>query len=321
MNAFAQLVGQSQAVELLKRAIATDRIAPAYLLAGPAGVGRQLAARDFSLLLLGQHLPEDKQIAVQKRFLAGNHPDLWWVQPTYLHQGQRLTPEEAAAAGVKRKAPPQIRIEQIREITEFLSRPPLEATRSVVVIEEAQAMPEASANALLKTLEEPGRATLILLAPSSDALLPTLVSRCQRIPFYPLAVEEMKQVLERVGYGEIAARPEILAIAQGSPGEAIFSWQQLQAIPPDLLQKLMQFPANPLHALELAKEIDRTLDTETQLWSLDYLQYIYWQQFLAGQIAKAPLQLLEQARQSLLCYAQPRLVWEVTLLGLFEIDG
>ncbi len=73
-------------------------------------------------------------------------------------------------------------IEQIREITNFLSRPPLESSRSVVVIEQADTMTESAANALLKTLEEPGKATLILIAPSPSSLLPTLVSRCQHIP-------------------------------------------------------------------------------------------------------------------------------------------
>jgi DNA polymerase-3 subunit delta' len=315
MNEFAELVGQPLAVELLQRAIATQRIAPAYLFVGAEGVGRKLAARAFAALLLGQNLPPNQKTALKQRLSAGNHPDFLWVQPTYLHQGQRLTPEEAIAAGVQRKAPPQIRIEQIREIAEFVSRSPLEAPRLAIAIEEAQLMAEAAANALLKTLEEPGRATLVLIAPSGDSLLSTLVSRCQRIPFSPLSLAALEQVLERVGRTDILAQPALLAIAQGSPGAAIRAWEQLQAIPPDLLQMLAQFPRNPLQALELAKEIAQTLEVETQLWLLDYLQYLYWQQFLAGRLEKAPLTQLERARQALLSYAQPRLVWEVMLLG------
>ncbi|MDY6784189.1 MAG: DNA polymerase III subunit delta' [Cyanobacteriota bacterium] len=314
-----QPIGQTLALQLLQRAIARDRIAPAYLFAGAEGVGRQLAARTFAALLLGQKVPPNRQTALKQRISAGNHPDFLWVQPTYLHQGKRLTPEEAAAAGVQRKARSQIRIEQIREIAEFVSRSPLEAPRSMVVIEEAQLMGEAAANALLKTLEEPGRATLVLIAPSGDALLPTLVSRCQRIPFSPLSREELQQVLERVGRTDILSQPDLLAIAQGSPGAAIRAWEQLQAIPPDLLQKLMEVPRTPLQALELAKEIDKTLEVETQLWSIDYLQYTYWQNFLAGAREQACLHGLEQARQALLSYAQPRLVWEVTLLGIFAV--
>ena len=161
LNPFAQLVGQNQASELLTQAIASSRIAPAYLFAGANGVGRSLAARCFIEQLFCLNLPESKQQQIHHRLQLGNHPDLLWIQPTYLHQGKLLSASEAAAALVKRKAPPTIRIEQIREITQFLSRPPLEAIRSVVVIEQAEAMAEAAANALLKTLEEPGQATLI----------------------------------------------------------------------------------------------------------------------------------------------------------------
>lgn len=318
---FEQLISQEPAVELLTQAIAQNRIAPAYLFAGPDGVGRSLAARCFIEQLFCVNLPEHQEIAsIQKRVRQGNHPDLLWVEPTYLHQGKRLSAAEAAAAGVKRKAPPQIRLEQIREISQFLSRPPLAASRSVVVIERAETMAEAAANALLKTLEEPGQATLILIAPASESLLPTLVSRCQRIPFYRLSREAMDQVLRRHAHEEIVANEPVMAQAQGSPGDAITSWQQLQTIPPELLQAVTQMPRTPRKALELAKEIDKALDTEAQLWLVEYLQHCYWQQQLqAGIIHELPLRRLETARQYLLNYAQPRLVWECTLLDMCQL--
>ncbi|HCF28638.1 MAG TPA: DNA polymerase III subunit delta' [Cyanobacteria bacterium UBA11049] len=318
MNSFAQLVGQNQAVELLTQAIASSRIAPAYLFAGADGVGRSLAARCFIEQLFCLNLLESKQQQIHHRLQLGNHPDLLWIQPTYLHQGNLLSAAEAAAAGVKRKAPPTIRIEQIREITQFLSRSPLEAIRSIVVIEQAEAMAEAAANALLKTLEEPGQATLILIAPGTEALLPTLVSRCQRIPFSRLDRESMVEVLQKTGNEEILSLPQIMAIAQGSPGDAIASMQQLQAISPDLLEKLQHLPKSHRDALELARQIDKNLDTEAQLWLIDYLQHCYWQKFLQGEIEASPLEKLETTRRNLLAYAQPRLVWEVSLLSLIS---
>ena len=310
LNFFTPLVGQHRAVELLTQAIAQNRVAPAYLFTGPTGVGRSLAARCFV-----EQLFCAKQ-QVQKRLQLSNHPDLLWVEPTYLHQGQRLSASVAAATGLKRKAPPIIRLEQIRELQRFLSRPPLEAPRSVVVLEQAETMAEAAANALLKTLEEPGQATLILIAPSSEALLPTLGSRCQKIPFYRLDAAGMAQVLRQTEREEILNQPLVLAIAQGSPGEAIASWQQLQAIPVDLFQAVTELPKSLRGVLDLARQIDKTLDTEAQLWLVDYLQHCYWQKFLIGSLGRSPLQQLEQTRKSLLCYAQPRLVWEVTLLEL-----
>jgi DNA polymerase-3 subunit delta' len=233
-----------------------------------------------------------------------------------MNQGKRLSLKEAEEAGLKRKAPPQIRLEQVREISNFLSRPPLEAARSVVVLEQAETMGEGAANGLLKTLEEPGKATLILIAPTVESLLPTLISRCQKIPFYRLDIPGMAQVLQPTEFGEILSHSEVMGMAQGSPGEAIAIWQQLRSIPDDLLQKVKQLPQNLRSALELAKEIDKTLDTESQLWLIDYLQHCYWQQFLAGRISRSPLQPLEQARQYLLNYLQPRLVWECTLMEI-----
>lgn len=317
-NFFAPLIGQQQAFKLLTQAVNRQRIAPAYLFVGANGIGRSLAARCFIAQIFCNHLPEAKQQQIQQRLEFGNHPDVLWVKPTYLHQGQRLTAQEAVAVGVKRKAPPMIRTEQIREISQFLSRFPLEAPRNVVVLEEAQTLAEAAANALLKTLEEPGLATLILIAPSGESLLPTLVSRCQRIPFYRLDATQMAQVLQRE-YQDITMSPALLAIAQGSPGDAIAAHSQLQAIPEQLLQAVLTPPKLLRDALELAKTIDKTLDTEAQLWLVDYLQHAYWQQFLSGNIQKSPLSYLETAKKYLLCYAQPRLVWEVTFLQISQL--
>ncbi|MBW4546462.1 MAG: AAA family ATPase [Symplocastrum torsivum CPER-KK1] len=314
-QAFAPLVGQERAIALLEGAVARNRIAPAYLFTGSPGVGRSLAAKAFIELLFGTDVSLDKQVSIQKRLRRGNHPDVLWVEPTYLHNGIRLSATEAAEKNLKRKAPPQIRLEQIREITQFLSRSTLEASRKVVVLEQAETMAESAANGLLKTLEEPGQATLILIAPGVESLLPTLVSRCQRIPFSRLSQDNLEVVLRRTGHEAILNEPSILAIAQGSPGEAIASFEQLQAIPEELLKELTKLPKTTRKALELAQKVDKTLDTEAQLWLLDYLQHSYWHSFLSPSI----IQQLEQARTYLLGYAQPRLVWEVTLLALSQV--
>ncbi|MBC6429637.1 AAA family ATPase [Nostoc sp. HG1] len=312
MNPFAPLVAQQQAIELLTQAALQNRVAPAYLFVGPDGVGRSLAARCFVELLFSSEM--GVTAALQNRLRQGNHPALLWVQPTYQYQGQRLTAAEAAEKGLKRKAPPVIRLEQIREITEFLSRPPLEAPRNVVVLEEAQTMAEAAANALLKTLEEPGQATLILIAPTPESVLPTLVSRCQRIPFYRLDAHSLTVVLTQTGHQEILPNQAVLSIAAGSAGSAIASYEQLQAIPSELLEDLKKAPASYRKALELAKKIDKDLDTEAQLWLVDYLQQFYWQQSHQPSI----INQLEQARKYLLSYAQPRLVWECLLLSIYQ---
>lgn len=313
---FSPLVGQQQAVELLTQSVKQNRVAPAYMFVGADGVGRSLAARCFIELLFSSSVAPDQIPLLQNRIRQRNHPALLWVEPTYQFQGQRLTPAEAAEKGVKRKAPPVIRLEQIREITQFLSRPPLAAERNIIVLEQAETMAESAANALLKTLEEPGKATLILIAPSPESVLPTLVSRCQKIPFYRLDIAVMSQVLTQTGNAEILQHPEVLNIAAGSPGNAILSYQQLQKIPSEFIAQVKKIPTSYRHALELAKKIDKELDTEAQLWLIDYLQQYYWQQIYEPKI----IQQLEKTRKHLLCYAQPRLVWECTFLALFQIS-
>lgn len=319
---FASLVGQDQAKTLLNRAVALARIAPGYLFVGPDGTGKALAATGFAALLLRSEanavrdgMRAEADVILARRIRDRNHPDLLWVEPTYLNQGKLLTASEAAETGLNRKGLPRIRLEQIREITRFLSRPALESPRAVVVIEQGERMAEAAANALLKTLEEPGRASIILMAPDQQSLLPTIISRTQAIPFRRLNPEQMAQVLQQTGCGEVLGSAEVMAIAQGSPGRAMGSWQQLQQLQadaPELLAQVGQVPTTRRAALELAREISQLLDTEAQLWLLDYLQHRYWPQGIGS---ADTLATLEKARRHLAAFVQPRLVWEMTLLA------
>lgn len=299
---FDLVVGQSQAIALLKAAIRRDRIAPAYLFAGASGVGRSKTASAFAEVLLG-----DRKSA--NRISDRNHPDLLWVEPTYLDKGKMLTAKEAEASGLKRRALPQIRIEQVREISEFVSRSPLECKRSVVILEEAQSMAESAANSLLKTLEEPLYATIILIVPDAGSILPTLVSRCQRIPFTRLNPAQMQEVLTSEGH---TIPPEVVALAQGSAGNAIESFDRFKSIPAELLNLVRQIPQDAKSAMAIAKQINKELDVDLQLWLIDYLQNYFWEQ----KRTKSVLQHLDKARELIARYVQPRLVWEVTLLQI-----
>ena len=326
-NAFEGLVGQDHVVELLTQAIAHNRIAPGYLFAGPNGIGKRLAAECFITQLL-QHRTDgrtENAAQLKHRVQERNHPDLLWVEPTYMHQGKRLSIAEAAEKKLKRRAPPILRLEQIREIAQFLSRPPLESAQAVVVLDQAETMAEAAANALLKTLEEPGQATLILIAPSVDSLLPTLISRCQTVAFRRLNPDAIAHILQDNGHGEVLNHPNILKLAQGSPGDAIASYQQLQSLQeksPTLLTALAQPPTSLRQALTLAQTIAKELDAESQLWLIGYLQHCYWRDGYGpntNQPCHAPptyLDILETARRQLLRYVQPRLVWEVSLMKM-----
>jgi DNA polymerase-3 subunit delta' len=137
----------------------------AYLFHGPAGAGKRAVARALAAALLqdGARSPQ----TVAERVARGTHPDLAWASPS--GAGEMLVadiegPVVAAAA-----------------------RTPFESRRRVFVIEDAHTMNDQAANRLLKTLEEPPPfAHLILLAPSTRDVLPTIASRCQAVRFDPL---------------------------------------------------------------------------------------------------------------------------------------
>lgn len=294
---FSSLVGQLTAVSLLEGAIATNRIAPAYLFAGTDGVGKTLAARIF----IAQLFDTDN---------LTNHPDLLWVEPTYLHQGELVNQSKLAHSEVKPKSPPQIRIEQIRVVTQFLSHHALIAPRKVAIVQDAHRMAASAANALLKTLEEPSSGSIILISSQPQKLLLTIASRCQTIPFHRLNSSSMVRVLERLGNAEIINDPAVVALAAGSPGQAIAHHNQLRSMPKTLLEQLELPPTNALIAMRLAKEIDTMLDFERQVWLLDYLQHQWWRSLSNTNWVEK----LKAAKVTLLKMASSRLVWEVLFL-------
>lgn len=317
---FADLVGQPQAVALLTAALERRRLAPAYLFVGPDGVGRRLAAlRLFEGVLAGGAAGS---VPLRRRLAEGNHPDLLWVEPTHLHQGRLVTASEAEAQGLSRRSPPQLRLEQVREVTRFLARRPVEGERSLVVLETAEAMAEAAANALLKTLEEPGHGLLVLLTATPDRLLATIRSRCQAIPFARLPPALVRQVLEGLpaleGAQEDGAAgaepdpPELLELAAGSPGALLRHRRHWRSLPDGLADRLLALGREPMEALGLARDLSEALDGEQQLWLLNWWQLQLWR----GRHELAPLQRIEQLRSHLLAYVQPRLAWEVALLDL-----
>ena len=164
---FDGLLGQQQAIALLTAALVQQRLAPAYLFSGPDGVGRRLAALRF---LEGVIAGAAGSAAVRRRLQEGNHPDLLWVEPTYSDKGQLVPASQAAAAGVSRKAPPQLRLEQVRAVSQFLGRRPVEAERCLVVIEAVEAMAEAG----VKVFVVHARSALLALSTKANREIPPL---------------------------------------------------------------------------------------------------------------------------------------------------
>jgi len=323
---FADLLGQPRAVALLESALVRQRFAPAYLFAGPDGVGRRLATLRFlEGVLAGPPAPLAGSPLLRRRLGQGNHPDLLWVEPTYQHQGKLVPVSRALEEGVNRRTPAQLRLEQVREVTRFLARRPVEADRCLVVLEGAETMAEGAANALLKTLEEPGGGLLILISGAPEQLLATIRSRCQQIPFTRLSPQLVQRVLAAAAAGhpeegEAAGGvdpAELLELAAGSPGALLEHRRQWHVLPEGLADRLVGLSKDPLEALALARDLSEALDGEQQLWLLDWWQLALWRR--RGQVGE--MKRLERLRRHLLAYVQPRLAWEVALLEVAGSGG
>jgi DNA polymerase III subunit delta' len=169
--ALEAIEGQAEAVELLRRALESGRIAHAWAFIGPAGSGRKTTALAFARALVA---PSGG--AAASRVDRGIHPDVHLLGPV---------PPASNPKGT-----PAIRIENIRELGRLAALKPAEAPWKVFIVDEAETMTGAAPQAFLKTLEEPpARTVIVLVLPHARALPATVLSRCQIVRFRPRAVE------------------------------------------------------------------------------------------------------------------------------------
>ena len=196
----SDLVGHSPMLEQLMRSVQAGRIVHALLFVGPAGTGRHTAAGLLAraMLCTGDQKPCGVCPAC-KMFLSGTHPDV----QTFVSQ--------KASVGV----------DLVRELIDYLALKPYAGGLHVAILERAEKMTPQAQNALLKTLEAPpGDAVIFLIAENTSALLPTVLSRCQRVRFNGLSAEDCAEALRRRGLAP--ARAELLAeISRGSVGRAL----------------------------------------------------------------------------------------------------
>lgn len=206
-TAWENILGQREPKRRLRRLLETDRLPHALLFSGPEGVGKRRTAEALAAALLCSSPAAGHPCGTCescRAFSRGIHPDFFFVVPEAVGKGAR-----------------SIRIEAMRALGSALARPPELAPRQVALIDDAQRMNEAAANSFLKTLEEPtGDVVFLLVTGMRAALLDTIVSRCLEIPFGPLALPELSEVLHRHGV-EAEEAAALAALADGSAGRAL----------------------------------------------------------------------------------------------------
>ncbi len=202
---YSGIIGHDRIVRQLQSAGESGRVAHAYLFAGPRGVGKTKTAHAFAASLLCKSGGSQAcgHCVSCKKFVDGNHPDL-----------SELEPDDKNKSIIKVKA--------MKDFIQAVHFHPFESDWKVFVIHEADKMNKESANTLLKTLEEPTKNTVMLLVTSKpQQLLPTIMSRCQKIVFGPLETAVVARfVMENRGLGEPEA-DVVARLAEGSIGRAM----------------------------------------------------------------------------------------------------
>ncbi|MCD4820411.1 MAG: DNA polymerase III subunit [Candidatus Cloacimonetes bacterium] len=218
---FKKIKGQDRVIDLLKMAIKQDRIASSYLFYGPEGVGKFTTALYFGMALNCLASIESRPCGVCnscKKFLKFSHPDFVYIFPTPNMkitangeiESNKLLKEYQEYVINKIESPwkefffsqnVQIRIDNILMLEHHINLSTHESKYKIYIIENADQINVNAANAFLKTLEEPPDNSVIILTTSKvNSLLPTILSRCQKISFSYINRHDIEILLEKTTY-------------------------------------------------------------------------------------------------------------------------
>ena len=199
-------VGHEEQEQALADALKSGRMHHAWLITGTKGLGKATMAYRFARAALGakrvgpRPLDIDPEDQIARRISAQSHPDLFVLRRGLNDRGRPRR---------------EIAVDDARELGRFFSLAPSEGGMRVAVIDAVDDLNTNSANAILKTLEEPpARSVLLLVCHAPGAILPTIRSRCRRLALRPLSDA---QVAEALGEKDDA----LVALAKGRPGRAI----------------------------------------------------------------------------------------------------
>ena len=212
-------VGHPRAVNALRRGLEEGRLSHAYLMAGPAHVGKMTLALDLARMVnCAADVPPCGACRHCDRIGQGIHADVRVVGPGY-----------GGAEAAQRKS--SIGIGEVRVLEREANLKPFEGGARVFIVEDAERLTPEAANALLKTLEEPpDQVVLVLIASEPSVLPPTVLSRCRQIELRPMPVEQVAQELRSRNGTDSVRIDEIARLSGGRLG-----WALRAVLEPDLV--------------------------------------------------------------------------------------
>ena len=233
--ALSKIIGHDKTMARLKSLLVSERVPPALLFAGPEGVGKFLAAKEFARALTCLHKPPEEPASEESLFSAPAAPpplpstlyplpsdDACGVCASCLqidsgaHPDVRIIDTAFQAALLDEEESRNLKVDTIREVCRYANQTSILSSRKVFIIRDAGAMMAQAQNAILKTLEEPPPDTVLILTVSrKNALLSTIMSRCYTLDFTALPRAALEKLLEAQGQtlGDAAA---LSSVSQGS---------------------------------------------------------------------------------------------------------
>jgi DNA polymerase-3 subunit delta' len=264
---FSEIIGHEREIKIFKRALKNDRVAHSFIFCGPEGIGKRFTALAFAKALNCKEVVDDFCGHCQscRRIDNGADPNVVIIEPR----------EPDSKGGGVDLLTGTIKIGHIRDVQQRLSYRVEEWRKKVCVVNGAEKMNREASNAFLKTLEEPPIDTIIILiASQSSELLPTILSRCQRINFSPIKREVVTDLIrERLDISEERALL-ISGLSGGSLNKAISMWDdELLEGRKVLLERLNNLSSEDINGIfELAGWIAQT-DNITD--TMDFLKIWY----------------------------------------------
>ena len=292
----------------LKRIIKNKSFANAYIFYGVEGIGKKQTAFQFieEIFLQSSFSPN-----IAESVKHNNHPDFLIIEPSSLLEAKKSTSsnaEKTTKNGSKR-----IKIDQIRNIKNFLGQKSINSEKKIVLIIDAHLLNEAASNCLLKTLEEPSNGIFILLTSELNLLLDTIISRCQVVRFRSFSVEQITSILkdhlnpdEFKTSGKLKIQ-DLINSANGSPTQLLKTIEIWTELSNEIKNKLDVPIKNNLEILEISKLISEKLDIYQQICLVNFIQISWWRETKKIGL----LNKLEKLKFHLRKNNQPRLAWEI----------
>jgi DNA polymerase-3 subunit delta' len=288
-------------------------LANGYIFFGAEGIGKKQTAIKFISKVFKKYSYSD---SFKEKIKNNNHPDFLIIEPTSVIKSTKK--DNLNTETSKKNNLGIIKIDQIRNIKNFLSQKSIDSQKKVVLIIDAHLLNESASNCLLKTLEEPNNGIFILTTSKLNLILDTIQSRCQLVRFKSFSKNQIKTFLKNSNnfdnsdiYQKLDFQ-DLVNSANGSPEKLIQSIEIWNGFTMEIKEKIDYPLKGNIDILEFSKLVSEQLEISQQICLVNLIQPLWWRKTKNPDLVRK----LETLKSYLNKNIQPRLAWEVTLFKI-----